>query len=287
MTGASDMLDADRQVCARQARAADRERFLCSLFAAEPARGDLWALLAFNDEIARTRETVSEPTLGEIRLQWWREAVEAAYDAAPRPHPVVRALAAAIARTNPPRDRFERLLHARLHDLYDDPMPDLAALEDYADATSGELAALELDLLGVDDAATHLAARQIGIAWALVGLVRATPFLAGRRRLLLPADLLAAAGVDAGAVFEGRPGAGLRTVLRAVADRAAQLLRDARARRVDVRPAALPALLPARLADRHLQLLAASDFEVFTAMPQPNPATTTARLWWAHARRRY
>ncbi|MCW5749333.1 MAG: squalene/phytoene synthase family protein, partial [Alphaproteobacteria bacterium] len=58
-----------RRECGQQVRAADRERFLCSLFAAEPARGDLWALLAFNVEIARTRETVSAPPLGEIRLQ--------------------------------------------------------------------------------------------------------------------------------------------------------------------------------------------------------------------------
>ncbi|HKU93821.1 MAG TPA: squalene/phytoene synthase family protein, partial [Vineibacter sp.] len=201
---AADTLAEDQRACGEQARTGDRERFLCSLFAPEPARSDLWALLAFNLEIARTRETVSEPTLGEIRLQWWREAIETAGGGAPRAHPVVRALAAAIARVRPPHERFERLLHARVHDLYDDPLPDLAALEDYADATSGELSVLAMDLLGVDDSPAREAARHVGIAWALTGFVRATPFLASQRRLALPADLLTAEGVSTEAIFSGR-----------------------------------------------------------------------------------
>jgi phytoene synthase len=278
-------LDEARRTCRDQARACDRERFLCSLFASEPARSDLWALLAFNCEIARTRETVSEPLLGEIRLQWWREAIDAAYDGTARPHPVVRALAAAIRRARPPRERFERLLQARTLDLGDKPMPDLAALEEYADATSGELSVLALDLLGVDDVTARRAARQIGIAWALVGLVRATPFLARQRRLMLPADLLAARGVDAESIFSGQPGSGLRAVLRDVAIRARDLVHAARGNRVP--SAALPLMLPAQLVDRHLALLQAVDFDVFSGIGELNRATSSLRLWWTNTLGRY
>lgn len=266
---------------------ADRERFLCSLFAPEPARSDLWALLAFNAEIARTRETVSEPALGEIRLQWWREAIEGAYGGTALSHPVVRALAAAIGRARPPRTRFERLLHARQHDLYDDPMPDLAALEDYADATSGELSVLAVDLLGIDAPPAQQAARHVGVAWALIGIVRAIPFLARQRRLPLPADWLAAQHVAVPSVFEGKPVPGLRQVLRDVADRARHHVTAARELRSDVPRDALPALLPARLVDRHLAVLARIDFDVFAGVPTLNPALTPLRLWWAHARGRY
>lgn len=276
-----------RRACGDQARLNDRERFLCSLFAPEPARSDLWALLAFNVEIARTRETVSEPTLGQIRLQWWRDSIDAAYAGNARPHPVLRALTAAIGRTRPSRERFERLLHARQHDLYDDAIPDMAALEDYAEATSGELSVLALDFLGVADPLVCKATRQVGTAWALTGLVRATPFLARGRRLLLPADLLAAGKVSPESVFQGQPEPGLRGVLRSVAERARTLLREARAVRDTVPRAALPALLPARLAERHLARLDAMDFDVFTSLPDANPAATTALLWWAHARGRY
>ncbi len=284
---AGETLAEARRACGEQARANDRERFLCSLFAHEPARSDLWALLAFNDEIARTRETVSEPTLGEIRLQWWRDAIDAAYAGNARPHPVLRALTAAIERTRPPRERFERLLHARQHDLYDDAIPDMAALEAYAEATSGELSLLELAFLGVNDPSACQAARQVGTAWALTGLIRATPFLARGRRLLLPGDLLAAGNVSAESVFQGRPEPGLRGVLRSVAVRARTLLREARTAHGAIPRAALPALLPARLADRHLARLEAADFDVFTDLPAANPAATSALLWWAHVRGRY
>jgi phytoene synthase len=178
-------------------------------------------------------------------------------------------------------------LHARAHDLHDDPVPDLAALEDYADASSGELSRLALELLGVDADAAHRAARRIGIAWALTGLVRATPFLARRRRLMLPSDLLAAHDVSAEALFAGRPGPGLRTVLEALAARARELVREARIDSADMPQAALPALLPAGLAERHLAALQAAGFDVFADVPAPNPALTSARLWWTHARRRY
>ena len=62
----------------------DRDRYQTALFAPADRREALFALYAFNYEIARVRETVTQPMLGQIRLQWWREVVEAAYAGAPR-----------------------------------------------------------------------------------------------------------------------------------------------------------------------------------------------------------
>ncbi|HJQ58834.1 MAG TPA: squalene/phytoene synthase family protein, partial [Vineibacter sp.] len=183
--------------------------------------------------------------------------------------------------------RFERLLDARRRDLSDDPMPDLAALEDYADGTSGELSVLALDLVGVETPAAHQAARHVGVAWAITGLIRATPFFARQRRLLLPADLLTSHGVNPLSVFEGRPEPGLREVLREVARCARSHLDAARQPRAEVPRTALPVLLPARLADRHLALLEATDFDVFAGTPTRQAALTPLRIWWAHARARY
>src|SRR5688572_31872194 len=93
--------------CAREVRRADYDRFLTVLFAPPAARERLFALYAFNHEIAKVRETVSEPMLGQIRLQWWREAIATIYEGKPRPHAVVDALAAAVAERGPPRAGFE------------------------------------------------------------------------------------------------------------------------------------------------------------------------------------
>src|SRR5437764_9607536 len=80
-------------------RTADRDRFLTSLFAAEPGRRGLLALLALDHELARTRTVTREPMLARIRLEWWREAVvEAAGEGKPRAQPIVEALSEIVRR---------------------------------------------------------------------------------------------------------------------------------------------------------------------------------------------
>ena len=56
-------------------RAADRDRYISALLAPADRRLDLMTLYAFDAELARIATTVSEPLLGEIRLQWWRDAL--------------------------------------------------------------------------------------------------------------------------------------------------------------------------------------------------------------------
>lgn len=241
--------------CAAEVRRHDPDRFLCAMFAPADRREDLLALYAFNLEIARTREQVSERMLGQIRLQWWREAIEGVYAGAPRRHEVVQTLADAVKRHGIARDSLDRMIDAREADLDDGPPADLAALQAYADATSGTLAAVATDMLGAGEGARD-AARQVGTAWALVGLLRAVAFHARAKRVYLPGDLLAANGVRIGDLFELRPSAGLNATARAVADTARRLLAAARTRRGQVPRAALPVFLQARLADQYLRILA-------------------------------
>ena len=272
-------LDASWAYCADEARVADRGRWLCTLFAPEVERRDLWALLAFNAEIARTREVVREPMLGQIRLQWWREAIAEAYDGQVRAHQVMAPLADAIARRRLPRERFETLLDGRLRDLQDQPFDTLAALEAYARATSGTLSLQMLDLLGVEDGTAREAAAAIGTAWALVGLVSATPHLAAHRRLMLPNDLMG--DINPESLFAGRPDERLAGVLRAVVDRAAQLLVEARRHRRKVPTASMPALLPARLLDQRIARIRRAEHRVFAQPAETPSATAPVRLWWA------
>ncbi len=248
--------------CAEQVRRHDPDRYLCTLFAPAARREALFALYAFNDEIARTREQVSEPMLGMIRLQWWRDAVAAIYDGKPPKHDVAAALAAAAAAGGLERAEIDRLIDSRERDLDDEPPADLAALEDYADGTSATLARLAVGVLG-GGAGAREAARHVGIAWALTGLLRAVPFHASAGRLYLPVELLAAAGVTRGEVFAGRSPAGLSVVAKQVADAARVHLDAARALRGKVPRDALAALLPATLAARDLARLASARHDVF------------------------
>ena len=107
----------DAAFCADQARRFDHDRWLATLFAPEPARRGMLALLAFNQELARTREQVSEAMLGEIRLQWWRETINGLFDGKRRLQPVAQELGLAVARHGLVRAPFDRLIDARAQDL--------------------------------------------------------------------------------------------------------------------------------------------------------------------------
>jgi NADH dehydrogenase [ubiquinone] 1 alpha subcomplex assembly factor 6 len=249
---------------ARLVRANDRDRFLTALFAPAERRESLYALYAFNYELAKTREVVSEPMLGHMRLQWWRESIAAIYDGRPvRRHEVIEPLAAAIGARDLSRAHFERLIDAREGDLADAPPADLDALVAYAEASSAPLVLLALEALGVRDHAAMRSGREVGIAYALAGLLGATVFHARARRTYLPADLVAAHGIALHrTLFELKPAPGLAAVAEAVAARARVHLAQARALRRDVPRAALPALLPAVLAGRMLARLERVGYDV-------------------------
>lgn len=256
--------------CAEQVRQGDPDRFLTALFAPAAKRDHLLALFAFNLELARVVESVREPTLGVIRLQWWREALAEAFAGTPRRHPVVEALAAA-APAGLPHAPLERCIDGREFDLADAPPASFNALVEYAAETSGALMEAAARLLsggGELAAPLRLACQEAGIAWALVGVVRAVPFHAGQGRVLLPADLMARHGLAPRELLERRAGPALAAVAGAVLDEAARRLAAARACRDPAIRAALPALLPASLADLYIRTLRRAGGDPFGVPPR-------------------
>lgn len=248
----------------------DHDRYLTILFAPAERRPALFALAACNHELAKTREVVSEPMLGEIRLQWWSEAIGECFEGRPRRHEVVEPLAEAIRAHGLTRDRFDRMIEARRFDLGDAAPPDRAALERYCADTAGEVIALNLEVLGAANAAALEAGRHVGIAYALTGLLRALPFHARDRRVYLPTAVVEEVAADMGALFDLKPHQGLNRAVAALADTAAAHLRAARRVR-GVPKAARPALLPGRLAQTYLAALARAGHDVFDARVQTPP----------------
>ncbi|HTZ38356.1 MAG TPA: squalene/phytoene synthase family protein [Stellaceae bacterium] len=263
----------------------DRDRFQTALFAPAPAREALFALYAFNYEIARIRESVREPMLGRIRLQWWREAIEAAYVGdPPRRHDVAEALAATIRARHLTRAHFERLIDSREGDLDDAAPPTLAALEDYAEASSSRLIRLALEALDAATPAAQDAATEIGIGYALSGLLRALPLQARAGRTMIPGEIAAAAGLCGGAAL--RPGAALSRAAAAIAGAARRRLALGRDIGRAAPRAALPALLPARVAEAALGRLERAGFDPFAAAAGADPLQSW-RLAWAAWRGRF
>ncbi|MBO0739673.1 MAG: squalene/phytoene synthase family protein [Alphaproteobacteria bacterium] len=254
----------------------DRDRFQTALFAPAARREALFALYAFNYEIARVRESVTQPMLGQIRLQWWRESVAAAFDGGPvRAHPVVGPLTAAVRTLPLTREHFDRLIDARERDLDEDPPASLAVLEDYAEASSARLVYLALEVLGAQDAGASEAGRHVGIAYSLAGLLRAAAFQARTGRRFIPADIAARTGLveEDYRALRGTPA--LRAATAELAAAASKHLSLARAHPRGLRRRTLPALLPAVVARHSLMRLRRVAYDPFDpALAVPDPLQT-------------
>jgi phytoene synthase len=280
--------------CLDQVRRFDRDRYLTALFAPADRRADLFALYAFNIEVARIRELIREPMMGHVRLQWWRDAIAEIYGGKERRHQVVQTLATAVRRHGISRGHFDRLLDAREQDMSTEPPADLSALVAYAQGTAGSLGHLAVEILGGSatrtphaDSDVAVAAATIWTAHALVGLLRAVPYHARQRRIYLPQSLLAQHGVAPHDLLDLRPGPGLAAIARDVAAATERLLDDSR--RTIARPPSplASAFLAATLARADLRRLRRVNFDPFDARLRRPTRASIWRLLAASLRGRY
>jgi phytoene synthase len=270
--------------CAALVRAHDPDRFFAAQFAPEAHRDALLALLAFNHEVARVRDIVREPLPGEVRLQWWRDALTGQAHGDVASHPVASSLNAAIVRYSLPRQPLIDLIDARIFDLYDDPMPSLNDLEGYCGETVSALMRLSMLVLadgedpGGSDAAGHA-----GVAYAMTGLLRALPVHAARGQVYLPGDLMQSHGVTRDDILTGHAGPPLMGLLAALRQRAAHHVQEVARLWPQVAPAARPALLPVALVPGYLAALARNDQPLRLIVEVP----LWRRLWalWRWSRR--
>src|SRR5262249_17544634 len=181
--------------CEALLRAADKDRFLTTLFAPAEHRDALVALYAFSLEIARVREVVREALAGEIRLQWWSDVIGGAGRGEIAAHPGAAALLASKARHPPPPEPFHAPIAARRVDLYHQATAAPPRLQASADGASASLIALAAQILAAGSepdigALSHHA----GLAHALAGLLAAFPIHAARGQLFIPVEMLARHG---------------------------------------------------------------------------------------------
>jgi phytoene synthase len=154
----------------------DKDRFLATLFAPEDKQPHLFAVYAFTAEVARIPHLVSEPQIGEIRLQWWHDTVEAIFAGTAQEHPVAQELAATIQAYNLPKQSFLNLIEALRFDLYADEMPSRNDLEGYLGETQSALIQLASMILSPDQANAE-ASGLAGVAYGLARLNADPKFL--------------------------------------------------------------------------------------------------------------
>jgi phytoene synthase len=269
-------MQADVDHCAALVRERDRDCYLAALFAPAKHRDALFALYAFNLEIGRVRDLAREPMPGEIRLQWWREALTGERAGEAAAHPVAAALLATLERYNIAADRLIALIDAHAFDLYDEPMATLVDLENYADRAHGALFAMAADILGGVGAGGEALARHAGIANMVAGVLRGLPVHAARRQLYLPLDLLERHAVDREWIFARRTGAALSAALGELRHHARRHLAATQVELTIAPPEILPALLPLALVGPLLRRMERPAYKPFELDPIPG----WRRQWW-------
>jgi len=281
----SSATNASFEYCEDLVRRGDKDRFLASLFAPEEDRKHLFALYAFNLEVARIRDVVSDALPGEMRLQWWRDTLTGCGHGEIGRHPVAAALIETIDTCDLSCHPFLDLIEARTFDIYDDPMPSVGDLEAYARATASQPMAVATEILGARGCNwTAAMVDHGGIAYAITGLLRAMPFHAARGQIFLAGDILERNGVRREDMLGGQETpavtaalADFRALARRHLDEAGSCIRD-------ICRQAVPAVLPIALVRPYLNHMERSCYRPFAehcVVPQ------WRRQWilWSAARR--
>lgn len=252
MSGAAD---GQGDYAASFLRDADRDRYYASLLLKQPEQKAVQALYAFAADVSSIRDRAREPAAGEIRLQWWADALKGDGHGNVRQNPLAAALLDAIEQYQLPAGPLLRLIAARRFDLYHDAMPDVPSFEGYAGETVSvlyQLAAMVLN--GGAEVETGDAAGHLGVAHALGGHLRAFGYNASTGRIFLPMSIFAANGVTEGEILAGEESEGLFAALAQVGDLAQEHLVKARAA-IKVLPRPLrPAFAPVAVVGRQAEL---------------------------------
>ena len=265
-----------------QVRTGDRDRFLAALFAPPDRRADLFALYAFNVEIAKIPQTVSEPLVGRMRIQWWRDTLSAISEGrgAPAGQPIAQAFADTINAFGLARTRLEALLLSVEAELDDDEgYGDLDAMEAHAGNRSVPLAWLAFDVLGIGNETSKIAARHVAVGHTLSMWLRSLPLHLGRGRVKLPEESLTHAGISVAGIESGRDRDALRAVVRQVAERAERHLQSAKTISQPLGRGGMAVLLWSTAAKTFLHSLYAAEFDVFDRRVASHRTGILPLLW--------
>jgi 15-cis-phytoene synthase len=244
------------------ARAGEPDRYLAALLAPEPQRAALLALAALAAELARIpRRAVREPFMGEIRLQWWRTALEQGDDGEAdgdsAGHAVAKAVRAAVRRHDLPAALLDDMIEAHALELRAAPFQDDAALHAFLDKTEGALLALACRVVGLGASPeAEAACEPSGRAYGLVRLLLRLPRSLAMGRVPLAQTRVEAAGLSTHGLLAGTDlGPGGEALLRTYFAQIGGSLAEARRRVRGLRRGERLAFLPLALVGPYLRLL--------------------------------
>lgn len=245
MTRDIDERRATEAVVREAARRTEPDRYLAALLAPRAASSDLIPLAAFVGDLARISYAVSEPMMGELRLQWWRDALVNLRNGMATGSPIADTVGAVMRSRGLPEALFMSIIDARSQDLDEQEPLSSTAVDTYFDDTEGAAFQLAGHVLGVNERPGVPALMSAaGQAYGRVRLLRALPSTLASGRV--PAPLAGMAGA-----FDD----GVAALTVSMRDSTIRWLEEARRRARAAPRAALPAILPLALVEPYLRAL--------------------------------
>ncbi|DAZ99350.1 TPA: hypothetical protein N0F65_005201, partial [Lagenidium giganteum] len=276
----------------RITRKLDYDNYVCGALFPQHIRESFFAIRAVNAEIAGIKDTIrTNPATGKIRIQWWRDRINAMYTpeaGAPQETVLLRGLQRAIQEHNLTRRWFDRLIDAREDDLETHFIDELRELEVYSEKTASSLMYLALECLGVREDIADRCASHAGATIGLATFLRATPHHSKKEHVYLPEGVLLKHNLQPDDVFAGLEdpvnGAKLAPAVFDVACRAMEHLHAARALQKELPAAARPAFLSVVPSALYLADLEKVNFNVYAPELQQRQAL---QLHWQVLKRHF
>ena len=286
--GASDpppAADSGTQPVYDAARTFERDRYLSALLAPAETRDDLVTLAAYLGELQRIPLLANDVTIGEIRLQWWRDALQAAPDVASG-HPVADAVRELVARRGLSMETWLVPIEGRSRELYEDGIRDEDELLAYADETEGSAFRIARGLIaGAEPPETAEFSRNAGPALAFARLALSLPQHLALGRLPLPAAFVGRARDPRGA-DEGVARGAARELSLLLAVEARAYLARFRGDQTRLGGRELAAFLPLCLVEPYLQAALKPGRDALLELADISPLSRVVRLWFARWRGR-
>lgn len=245
--------------CSNLVQKYDSPSYTLSHFIQPHALPAYMAIRAFNIEISRIPDIVSNTTIGQMRHQFWKDTINKTFNANPPEEPVAILLASYIHDTGIRLNKtwFQKIISAREQALTRPGFTNTSALETYAESTYSTLLYLTLSALPLNSLTADHIASHIGKAAGIAAVLRGVPLLAfppppnthssnppgmglpmtrDRQRIVnLPLDVMSQCGVREEDIFRnGGNAEGIRDAVFAVATRASDHLITARSLFKDV-----------------------------------------------------
>ncbi len=276
------MDETTRQSTYQLARTHAFDRYLSALLAPAQTRDALMTWAAVTGEIERIPFIVTDPMIGEIRLQWWLDWLEQVHADTSSGNPLADAMSEVIRGHALPVEPIRTMIEARIADLYADPVADFDAFATYLEDTEGNAFLLGAKIgtrsaMNEAKSACLLAGRAYGTARTLAKL----PDFATKGRWPLPVQSTEVVSGSNGDILAPENTAQRAAAAGRAAKFATEALAEARASVTSPDKALRASLLPLALVEPYLAGLEKAGRDPLLQPAAMMPLTRVWRLWRA------